>query len=156
MNAPALREQPGLLFEGDPMNNEGSDPEPESPPRRVYVYHNFHKGCLSVRAMDGPDKGRVVAYAEAVELAGCEFKCGEAARSRIASGGVKEVHAGVQGTLVRMDLVGSPLTIERLEGVRVTYNPRRDAGWNKPEAERAPIARATRVTIHRQLVMAQK
>lgn len=156
MNAPAVHEQPGLLFEGDPTNNEGSAHGPESAQRRVYVYHNFHKGCLSVRAMDGPDKGRVVAYAEAVELAGCEFKCGEAARSRIAAGGVKEVHAGVQGTLVRIDLVGSPVTIERLDGVRVTYNPRRDSGWNKPEAERGPIARAARVTIHRQLVIAQE
>lgn len=154
MNAPALHEQPGLLFEGDPMINEGS--APGGAPRRVYVYHNFHKGCLSVRAMEGPNKGRVVAYADAVELAGCDFKCGEAARSRIAAGGVKEVHAGVQGTLVRMDLVGSPATIERLAGVRVTYNPKRDAGWNKPDADRAPITRATRVTIHRQLVMAQE
>lgn len=138
------------------MNNEGPNLEPASMPQRVYVYHNFHKGCLSVRAMEGPNKGRVVAYADAVELAGCDFKCGDAARSRIAAGGVKEVHAGVQGTLVRMDLVGSTSTIEQLPGVRVTYNPRRDAGWNKPDAECAPIARATRVTIHRQLVMAQE
>lgn len=138
------------------MNKERSNTGTEPVPQRVYVYHNFHKGCLSVRAMEGPSKGRVVAYADAVELAGCDFKCGDAARSRIASGGVKEVHAGVQGTLIRMDLVGSPPTIERLAGVRVTYNPRRDAGWNKPEADRAPIARASRVTIHRQVVMAQE
>lgn len=138
------------------MNKNGSNTGPGGMPQRVYVYHNFHKGCLSVRAMDGPEKGRVVAYADAVELAGCEFKCGEAARKRIAAGGVKEVHAGVQGTLVRMDRVGSTPSIERLAGVRVTYNPKQDAGWNTPDVDGAPIARASRVTIHRQLVMAQE
>lgn len=138
------------------MNKQGSQPGPRAVPQRVYVYHNFHKGCLSVRAMEGPDKGRVVAYADAVELAGCEFKCGDAARTRIAAGGVKEVHAGVQGTLVRMDLVGADASVARLEGVRVTYNPKRDTGWNKPEHDRSPIQRAARVTIHRQLVMAQE
>ncbi len=49
---------------------------------RVFVYFNLHRKCLSVKALEGERKGRVIAHAKAVELVGVTFKVSEAGRQR--------------------------------------------------------------------------
>lgn len=95
---------------------------------RVYVYWNIHKGCWSVKALSGPNKGRVVRHANAVHLRNVETHVNENGRQRVVANQRKEVHAGLKGELKTM--VGSPLdraTRQREDDgwVPVTYNPYR-------------------------------
>ena len=85
---------------------------------RVYCYWNLHKDCYSLMALEGPDKGRVIAYAESVELAAVSFTVSEAGRLKSITGN-KRVHAGMRGQLV--STLPMPST-----GMRaITYNPRK-------------------------------
>lgn len=70
---------------------------------RVFVYFNLHKKCWSIRAMEGNQKGRVIAHAQAVELANCTFKVSEAGRQRVLREKRKNVHAGVVGDIIAFD-----------------------------------------------------
>ncbi|TXT25404.1 MAG: hypothetical protein FD131_4605 [Rhodocyclaceae bacterium] len=73
------------------------------------VYLNLHKaGFLSVRAAEGPDKGRVVGHVSAIELEGCTFRVSEAGRQRVIRERAKNVHATVRGRVVDMCLEPSP------------------------------------------------
>ena len=101
------------------------------------MYWNITKGIWSVRAAEGPLKGKVVAHAREVLVQGPEFVVGEAGRLRVLRERRKNVHAFVRGE-VRGDLnlnaprheqlvlcpvprsvVGTMLT----HGRGVTYNP---------------------------------
>lgn len=84
---------------------------------KVFVYWNLHKGMWSVKALEGPDKGRVIMRTDRLALAGVTGKVSQAGRERVLREGRKNVHAGIVGTL-RMD--GVP-TAELSRGV--TYNP---------------------------------
>jgi hypothetical protein len=66
---------------------------------RAFVYYNLHKGCWSIKALDGSAKGRVVVHADRVLLRDCEFKVSEAGRQRVIRERKKNVHAGVVGEL---------------------------------------------------------
>src|SRR5215472_10357626 len=82
---------------------------------RVRVHFNLHRGDYVIS-----QRGRVVAYAERVTLAGAEFVVSDARRRRVLASGQRSVHAYIWGTLIDCrprDLFGA---------TRVTYNPRRD------------------------------
>lgn len=64
---------------------------------RVFVYFNLHKRVFSVKALEGLDKGRVVAHARLVNLADVTFKVSEAGRQRVLREKRKNVHAGIVG-----------------------------------------------------------
>ena len=64
---------------------------------RVFVYFNLHKKCWSVKALSGPDKGRVIDHVKAVSLYDAEFRVSEAGRQRVLRDKRKNVHAGVVG-----------------------------------------------------------
>jgi hypothetical protein len=66
---------------------------------RVFVYFNLHKKCWSVKALEGPCKGRVVRHARLVYLTNVTPKVSEAGRQRVIRTGRKNVHAGIVGTL---------------------------------------------------------
>jgi len=66
---------------------------------KVFVYYNLHKSCWSVRASDGPLKGKVIAHAGSVFLRDATFKVSEAGRQRVLKEQRKNVHAGVEGEL---------------------------------------------------------
>lgn len=93
---------------------------------RVEVYWNFHKKMFSIRALEGPRKGRVINRSEHVTLAHVTFKVSAAGRDRVRREKRKNVHAVVRGTLLCSGLtprgMGSP--------VNVRYNPYRDEGFN--------------------------
>ena len=96
------------------------------------VYLNLHKaGFLSVRAAEGPDKGRVVGHVSAIELEGCSFRVSEAGRQRVIRERRKNVHATVRGRVVAVSLDAPPLqsmtekhrAILAAGGVDTTYCP---------------------------------
>ena len=47
---------------------------------KVFVYYNLHKHLWSIKALEGPDKGRVVHYATSVLLRDPVAKVSEAGR----------------------------------------------------------------------------
>ena len=66
-------------------------------PMRVYVYFNLHKKVFSVRALEGENKGRVVAHVNRILIDRPEFVVLEAGRQRVLREQKKNVHAGVRG-----------------------------------------------------------
>tara|TARA_Y100001951_G_scaffold104784_1_gene117735 strand:+ start:1711 stop:2142 length:432 start_codon:yes stop_codon:yes gene_type:complete len=92
---------------------------------KVYVYFNLHKKVFSVKALEGANKGRVIAHAECVKLRDCTFKVSEAGRQRVLREQKKYVHAGVVGTLYKLDHF-KPFTEEGLFSCgfqKAYYNP---------------------------------
>jgi len=106
---------------------------------RVYVYFNLHKLLWSVRALEGPNKGRVIQHAHEVYLVDCQFRVSEAGRQRVLREKRKNVHAGVVGHLAEVP-AGAP------SGDRVSYNP-----YKHPTFVRAnslePVRRADSVLL---------
>ena len=83
---------------------------------KVFVYFNLHKKVFSVKALEGPNKGRVIAHTSELNLGQATFKVSEAGRQRVIREQRKNVHAGVVG-----EWYG---TVEPIEnGIAVTYNP---------------------------------
>jgi hypothetical protein len=84
---------------------------------RVEVYWNLHRDLFSVRALSGPDKGRVVTHTRLIDLGDVTFVVQPAGRARVLAEGRKNVHAFVRGTvLCSLDGVNADYT-------KVTYNP---------------------------------
>lgn len=105
---------------------------------KVYVYCNIRQKTLSVRALEGPLKGRVIASAEQILLDDVEFRVSQAGRRRVLREKRKNVHAGVIGTptaiwgaKLRDELDSNTITglaVGRrwppgFRGTRVRYNP---------------------------------
>ncbi len=90
---------------------------------RVYVYFNLHRKCFSIKALEGANKGRVVAHSDKVLVFDATFKVSEAGRQRVLRERKKNVHAGVVGHWIGS--IDDELTIERIvyNGTPITYNP---------------------------------
>jgi len=84
---------------------------------RVFVYWNLHKHVWSVKALEGPQRGRVRGHHKQVLLANATGKVSEAGRQRVLREQQKNVHAGIVGTLVHTGIEGF------FPGLPVTYNP---------------------------------
>jgi hypothetical protein len=92
---------------------------------KVMAYWNLHKGMWSVKALEGPDKGRVIMRTEQVLLTDVESKVSEAGRQRVLRERKKNVHAGMVGQLVeRTDHRWEDFSnaVQQV-GLQVTYNP---------------------------------
>lgn len=65
---------------------------------RVFVYFNLHKQMYSVR-----DKKtrRVIDHKKELWLENCNFKVSEAGRQRVLKEKRKNVHAGIEGTIIQ-------------------------------------------------------
>ncbi|AYD87114.1 hypothetical protein SEA_NICOLETERA_87 [Mycobacterium phage NicoleTera] len=87
---------------------------------KVFVYWNLHRGMWSIKALEGPDKGRVIARHNHVVLRNVTGKVSEAGRQRVLREGRKNVHAGLVGELVQGEAV-----ILSHDARKVTYNPRK-------------------------------
>lgn len=85
---------------------------------RVFVYFNLHKKLFSIKAMEGPNRGRVIHHSKGVRLSDVKFKVSEKGRQRVLTEKRKNVHAGVVGTLI-----GLFDSTDEVGGNRVTYNP---------------------------------
>lgn len=84
---------------------------------KVFVYYNLHKHVFSIRAMEGPEKGRVIGYSDSVTLQDATPKVSQAGRLRVIAEGRKNVHAGMVGHLVSTERVKYHV------GRAVYYNP---------------------------------
>lgn len=90
---------------------------------RVFVYFNLHRKCLSVKALEGERKGRVIAHADMVVLDNVTFKVSEAGRQRVIREQRKNVHAGVVGELQSMGINTTMLSIAEALYSPLKYNP---------------------------------
>ena len=66
---------------------------------RVEVYRNLHKQCFSVRALEGPKKGKVILHTDAVLMKDAEFIVQKGGQDRVRREGKKYVHAFVRGEI---------------------------------------------------------
>lgn len=100
---------------------------------RVRAYYNLHHGCWSVQALEGRNKGRVIAHARAVKLEDFVTKVSQAGRERVLKERKKNVHAFIEGNLKaasgwipkRLDVVPDTYDDRDLEVYHdvITYNP---------------------------------
>ena len=66
---------------------------------KVFVYYNLNKFLWSVKSLDGPTKGRVIAHADKLLLRDITYEVSEAGRQRVLREKRKNVHAGIVGNL---------------------------------------------------------
>lgn len=125
----SLRVRPGLA----PM--AGRDPRSAV---LVAVYRHLPREVFSVRALDGPDKGRVLGHGTQLGLREARMVVNERARRKIAAGSPKDVHAWITGTL-------APVTLR--DPVRITYRPHQRGEFFVAETGQ-PIWAAAAVAFH--------
>ena len=107
---------------------------------RVFVYYNLHRHVWSVRALQGPQRGRVIAHASHVHLRNATGRVSEAGRQRVLREQRKNVHAGIVGELVSMDPRDWQETRDFERASAVTYNPYRYASFVYREDDAVPYA----------------
>jgi hypothetical protein len=109
---------------------------------RVFVYFNLRTKLWSVRALEGPQKGRVIAHRERTAVNGATWKCSEASRLRVIRRQQRAVHAGIVGDWTDE----KPTDAERASGGyhSVTYNPYRGPHLTRRDTY-APVHSAARV-----------
>lgn len=84
---------------------------------KVFVYFNLHKKVWSIKALEGPDRGRVIQHADSVTLYDARPRVSQAGRRRVIREQRKNVHAGIVGQLMESQWK----TPER--ACKITYNP---------------------------------
>ena len=87
---------------------------------RVFVYFNLHRKMWSVKALEGPQKGRVIARTFHVALRDVKPRVSQKGRERVLREKRKNVHAGLVGQLVDWKL---PEYDRLLPETEITYNP---------------------------------
>ena len=87
---------------------------------RVEVYWNLHKHLFSVRALEGPNKGRVISHSHGITLTDVKFAVQPAGRERVRREGKKNVHAFVRGRIANS---GFEDCREDFSDEKITYNP---------------------------------
>lgn len=124
---------------------------------RVFIYWNLHRACWSIKALEGPSRGRVVAHASDWQVTDATFKVSEAGRQRVLREQRKNVHAGVVGTLTAVTRLGvhSPAVAHLPNApsfpganypgyavASVTYSPYRAGTFTTQQEPRTPVLRA--------------
>lgn len=89
---------------------------------RVEVYVNLHTDTLSLRALEGPDKGKVIAHPTFVELSDAKFAVQSAGNARVRRERKKNVHAFVRGNLEHLH-AGTVVDRRQLGHGQFMYNP---------------------------------
>lgn len=87
---------------------------------RIEVYWNLHKKLYSVRALEGPNKGRVIDHSNCVSLRDVSFVVQPAGREKVRREKRKTVHAFVRGTRI---YESREMPNCKLGATQVTYNP---------------------------------
>lgn len=131
--------------------------------RAVCIYLNLHRpGYLSLRALDGPDKGRVIAHARALVLTDCRLVVSEAGRQRVLREQAKNVHAGIRGVIEAIAVSDDALPDFEAQarallssGRAVRYNPYETTGFID-RATLLPVRTAARVIAIGARVVASK
>lgn len=88
---------------------------------RVFVYYNLHKHVWSIKALEGPNKGRVVAHAANVWLDNAAPRVSQSGRTRVLRERKKNVHAGITGVFHSCD--NGPAIPQPHKWSKARYNP---------------------------------
>ena len=119
---------------------------------KVFVYYNLHKKVFSVKALEGLNKGRVIAHLAELNLSQATFKVSEAGRQRVLKEQRKNVHAGVVGEWYgTVDNINRLLVMEY--GIPVTYNPYKYSSFVVKATEQ-PIHQAREVHLKNRTITA--
>lgn len=86
---------------------------------KVFVYFNLHKGTWSLKALEGPQKGKVVFHAEQVGLMDCMPKVPQKGRESVIREQKKNVHKGFVGQVLWVDGAEVDTTGKR----EITHSP---------------------------------
>ena len=108
---------------------------------KAKVYFNLHKKCFSVVALEGENKGRVIAHRQSIILHDVEFKVSEAGRQRVIREQRKNVHACCVGRWEGEMGENSTLPMSTKKPQPVTYNPYKYSSFVCKETEQ-PIYQA--------------
>jgi len=98
---------------------------------KVFVYYNLHRHTWSIKALEGAQKGLVVAHSPTVLLQNATGRVSQAGRNRVLRDKRKNVHAGIVGTLVHTGREGY------FPGQEVTYNPYKYESFVHKDTEQA-------------------
>lgn len=90
---------------------------------KVFVYFNLHKKCFSIKALEGPCRGLVIAHTNSAVLSDVTFKVSPAGRRRVLTERRKNVHAGVVGHWEGRNLLVQITERYMMMGTAITYNP---------------------------------
>lgn len=107
----------GLFSFGHHMQISGPS---NLPPGEVRTYCDLHRRCSSVKALTGPEKGRVVAKPHEILMRDVRFEISAAGQRRARADGVRNVHAYARGYCVGEDVSG---VCDNPNAIRVRYNP---------------------------------
>jgi hypothetical protein len=80
---------------------------------KVFVYYNMHRKTWSIKALEGVNKGRVVAHSNYVVVSNPIGQVSLKSRESVLLTGRKNVHAGIVGEL---QSIGLPLEVRGLMG----------------------------------------
>jgi hypothetical protein len=111
---------------------------------KVFAYRNLHRQCWSVKALEGPLKGRVIYHANDLTLGWCDFKVSQAGRQRVLREQKKNVHAGVVGYLTECgEIATDGIDLD----VPITYNPYKYGSFVDARCE-VPVSSALFVNLN--------
>jgi len=98
--------------------------------------------------LQGENKGRVIAYANYVELKNCKLKVSQAGRKRVLKEKRKNVHAGIVGELSHHTILTENWTDmhDKIPGQSVTYSPYRFESFVNAKTHE-PMHTAKRITM---------
>lgn len=91
---------------------------------RVRAFRNLNVGCISLQAMNGPFKGKVIAHVHNAHLLRCKMVVHEKSRQEVIRIQQKNVHAWIEGDLVAADLIRLRYEVQGF--------PERDSGLKQP------------------------
>ena len=89
---------------------------------KYFVYYNLHKHLFSCKNRKTGLVNKDM-YSTALKLSNCEFKVSEKGRQRVLKEQRKNVHAGVVGNVVAINITIDDLDNTLNELTQLTYNP---------------------------------
>ena len=90
---------------------------------KCFIYFNLHRKCFSIKALEGANKGRVIAHRNEALVFDATFKVSEAGRQRVLREQRKNVHAGVVGDWIDSSSDNVTIDMVATNGSAITYNP---------------------------------
>ena len=89
---------------------------------KYFVYYNLHKHVFSCKNKKTGLVNKDL-YSTTLKLSDCEFKVSEAGRQRVLKEQRKNVHAGIIGNVLAINLTIDDLDNQLNELTQLTYNP---------------------------------
>lgn len=92
---------------------------------RIEVYRNLHKKCLSVRLLEGIDKGKVISHEQTVMIWMPTFVVQKAGMLKVRATNNKNVHAFIRGQWLQQFKDQLPDDVYKTfdKNNMITYNP---------------------------------